>query len=276
MEVMAVLIYVTFKYMSEINTQARVPAYGEVHMPKKNTVTKIAGIVVVILLILFAFAFWNRNTSDKVVVPATGVAQEGERIPAVGIIPPETLNPNSSLPAVAMCPSGEVMNEEKGECEPVDKIPDEVGPVGEPAEYGSKVDYTKYLFPCIDNGPKKGIVNQDIDSLDFFARVNYFKSGEKLNFSIGYFLDNDVGNKDKWRIWRIFISDEYNAANHYFGCFTKPDDPDYCDRQDTGFGFYVDENSVDFQKHYSKYRNEETGKMHYLDIGYWDPIKTKW
>lgn len=242
MEVMTVLIYVTFKNMNDVNTQVQVPAY-EGLAPKKNTITKIAVGIVVILLISLAFVIFGGNTPNKTVkvVPATGATQEGGEVPAVGIIPPET--PNSNLPVVAVCPTGEVMNEEKGECESVNKIPDAVGPVGEVKQPTQEVDYTKYLYPYSERGPIHGsytTVWEEIEGNPLYVRIVSYKKGETFNFEVGY-LDS---NK-KWVVFQRFESEKEeiwkNGPNYrYPGYFIRQSDPGYISYFDTGFTIYRD------------------------------------
>ena len=229
--------------MNDVNTQAQMPAYGDVRdvfVPQKNTVTKIAVVIVVLLLIFFAFAFFGGDTPDKVkVVPATGASQTEGEVPAVGTIP-EAPKSDAPVVPVSKCPQGEVMNEEKGECESLDKTPDAVGPIGEVKSVKEEMkDYTKYLWPyTIWQTTQNYILQDKINGYPLRYRILFFTPYNKLIVSIGYLDDNNEWVEDK-----LFTSTtrDVSVNKWYCGKFTK-DDPNYKHNGSPCFGVYEDQN----------------------------------
>jgi hypothetical protein len=182
---------------------------------------------VVLLLAIGAFMFLGSNTNNKTDLAGSGGASPiGEND---GILPDADSNSETSGSdtTAGECPPGTVLNEEIGECEQEDKVPDEVGPIG---EQPATVDYTKLLYRYAETDVHcKQILWGDVDGNLLYSRVLLYEPNKNLIVSVGYLDDEKNWNEEK----RFITTDAYKSKTgaeeetDYHGYFIKTDDPSY-------------------------------------------------
>ena len=190
----------------------------------------IIGIVIVLLLLVGVFALSGNN-------------EGGNFVPA------------------GECPEGEIMNMEKGVCEPIDKIPDEVGPIGE-TETGepTKTDFKKILFAYKESDENWSSVlhkelAEELDGHQAYYRILSFTQGKEMSFAVGYmkgcpdgcYLDSEEPcpkeclDPNNWKEIKRFVPAEHIqelgggetrnegtfSGGKYHGQFVKLNDPSY-------------------------------------------------
>lgn len=237
----------------------------------QNNVKKysIIGIVIILLILLGTFALLGNNTGNNS-VPAITSPAPFENTVSLGTIDNSEPENNVFEPA-GECPKGQILNKEIGECEVIDKVPDEVGPVGELTGYEEVEGFKEYMETdreCYLEGRNPdahrstGYIKESwIDGNLFFLKRESLeiKKGKYLNFSLAYKDDNGIEH-----IWLNFESTgieetsftplgQTNEAIYYgyLGCLTNPKDGDYkyCTTKENG-GITIFETGFDIEGAY--------------------------
>ena len=171
---------------------------------KKPSILKIIGIVIFLLILLIGASTFLGNDSEK--NPVSMVNSSSEEY----------------------CPEGQISNE-IGECEPINKVSEEVIPEEESGLSGTteELDFRNNLFPYKEaDESSSSLLNKELleatENHQPYYRLLSFKQGEKLSFAVGYmegcpdgcYLDGNICPKechdpDNWREVKSFTPAEY-------------------------------------------------------------------